>query len=204
MSSVTQSTNQFLRKIPAGSLYIIGMLPAALLVWRLFSGALGVDPVKTLEHELGEIALQLLVLGLAITPLRTKLGLNLIKFRRAIGLLAFAYVLMHLGVWLFLDMQLLTDQIVKDIVKRWYITIGMLGFALMIPLAITSNNLAVRRLGGTAWRKLHRLTYGAILAGALHYVILVKGWQLEPLIYFGIIILLLALRLPMLQRVRFV
>lgn len=204
MSQLVLSLNQVLRKIPAGSLYFVGLIPVALLVWQLFAGALGVDPVKKLEHELGEIALQLLILGLAITPLRTKLGLNLIKFRRAIGLLAFAYVAMHLAVWLFLDMQLLLSQILKDIVKRWYITIGMLAFALMIPLAITSNNLSLRKLGGARWRHLHKLTYAAVLLGALHYVVLVKGWQLEPLAYFATILFLLALRAPQLRSVRLI
>lgn len=199
MSSAVQMLNLYLRKIPTWSLYLLGVVPVALLVWQLFAGELGVDPVKKLEHELGETALQLLILGLAITPLRTKLGLNLLKFRRAIGLMAFAYVAMHLAVWLFLDMQLLQSQILKDIVKRWYITIGMLAFALMIPLAITSNNLSLRKLGGMRWRKLHKLTYAAVLLGALHYVILVKGWQLEPLIYLGIIVALLALRVPKLR-----
>lgn len=198
-----QTLNQSLRKIPAGSLYLVGLLPVAILVWQLFAGNLGVDPVKRLEHELGEIALQLLVFGLAITPLRTKLRINLLKFRRAIGLLAFSYVAMHLAVWLFLDMQLLLSQILKDIVKRWYITIGMFGFALMIPLAMTSNNLSLRKLGGATWRKLHKLTYIAALAGGLHYVILVKGWQLKPLIYLGVIVFLLTLRLPQLRKLRF-
>ncbi|MCV6825770.1 MULTISPECIES: protein-methionine-sulfoxide reductase heme-binding subunit MsrQ [Halocynthiibacter] len=204
MTSLVQSLNSATRKIPAWILYVLGMVPVAALTLQLFNGQLGIDPVKTLEHELGEIALQLLIAGLAITPLRNAFGLNLIKFRRAIGLLAFAYVVMHLGVWLFLDMQLLMQQILKDLVKRWYITIGMFGLLLMIPLALTSNNLSLRKLGAANWRKLHKLTYGAVLAGAIHYVILVKGWQLEPLIYLAIVVLLLAMRIPPLKRVRLV
>lgn len=194
--------NQTVRKIPTWSLYLLGLLPVAFLTFQLFAGELGIDPVKKLEHELGEIALQLLVAGLAITPLRNHFGLNLIKFRRAIGLLAFTYVAMHLAVWLFLDMQLLLAQILKDIVKRWYITIGMLAFVLMIPLAVTSNNLSLRKLGGGTWRKLHKLTYCAVLLGALHYVILVKGWQVEPLLYLAAIVFLLALRLPKLRKLK--
>lgn len=204
MSNIIQLINQSLRKVPAGSLYFVGFLPVVYMVWQLFAGNLGVDPVKELEHEFGEIALQLLIVGLAITPLRTKLGLNLIKFRRAIGLLAFSYVALHLAVWLFLDMQLLLSQILKDIVKRWYITIGMLAFAFLIPLAITSNNMSLRKLGGASWRKLHKLTYAAVLLGALHYVILVKGWQIEPLLYLGTILFLLALRTPQLRTVRLI
>ncbi|MDE0591145.1 protein-methionine-sulfoxide reductase heme-binding subunit MsrQ [Halocynthiibacter sp. C4] len=202
--TIVQTLNQFMRKTPTWTLYLAGVIPVAALTLQLFNGQLGIDPVKTLEHELGEIALQLLIAGLAITPIRNAFGLNLIKFRRAIGLLAFAYVVMHLGVWLFLDMQLLMEQILKDLVKRWYITIGMFGLLLMIPLALTSNNLSLRKLGATNWRKLHKLTYGAALAGAIHYVILVKGWQLEPLIYLAIVVLLLAMRIPPLKRVRLV
>lgn len=204
MFDPVQTLNQTARKIPTWCIYVLGILPVALLTYQLFAGQLGIDPVKKLEHELGEIALQLLVAGLAITPLRNHFGLNLIKFRRAIGLLAFAYVAMHLAVWLFLDMQLLLAQILKDIIKRWYITIGMLAFVLMIPLAVTSNNLSLRKLGGGTWRKLHKLTYGAVVLGALHYVILVKGWQLEPLLYLAAILFLLALRLPKLRKFKLV
>ncbi len=191
---VVQSVNTGLRRIPAWPLYILGALPVVLLVVQLFSGQLGADPVKALEHKMGEIGLQLLVAGLAITPLRKYLGLNLLKFRRAIGVLAFFYILGHLAVWLALDIQFLWGEIWTDITKRPYITVGMLGFLLLLPLAITSNNLSLRRLGGMNWRKLHKLTYLAVPLGAIHFVMLVKGWQIEPLIYLGIILGLIALR----------
>ncbi|MGR3616999.1 MAG: protein-methionine-sulfoxide reductase heme-binding subunit MsrQ [Paracoccaceae bacterium] len=184
--------NAFLRRVPSWILYPAGVLPAVWLFYLGLTGGLGVDPVKALEHEYGKLALQLLLAGLAITPLRRIAGLNFIKFRRAIGLLAFFYVTCHLMVWLFLDVQLI-GQIWADIVKRPYITIGMLGFAALLPLAITSNNRSVRRLG-PRWRKLHQLTYAAVLLGAVHYLMLVKGFQLEPLLYLGIAISLLALR----------
>ncbi len=201
---VVQSINTASRKVPAWSLYVVGLLPPLFLVWQLFNGQLGVDPVKTLEHQLGEWALWLLIAGLAITPLRNQFGINLIKFRRALGLVAFLYVGLHLAVWLFLDMGLLLDQILRDIVKRWYITIGMASFVLMIPLAITSNNASLRKLGGATWRKLHKLVYGAVLLGGLHFVILVKGWQVEPLLYLALIIFLLALRLPKARKLKLV
>ncbi len=191
---VVQSVNTGLRRIPAWPLYILGALPVVLLVVQLFAGQLGADPVKALEHKMGEIGLQLLVAGLAITPLRKYLGLNLLKFRRAIGVLAFFYILGHLVVWLALDIQFLWGEIWTDITKRPYITVGMLGFLLLLPLAITSNNLSLRRLGGMNWRKLHKLTYLAVPLGAIHFVMLVKGWQIEPLIYLGIILGLIALR----------
>lgn len=191
---VVQSVNNGLRRIPAWSLYVLGALPVVFLVVQLFAGQLGADPVKALEHKMGEIGLQLLVACLAITPLRKYLGLNLLKFRRAIGVLAFFYILVHLAVWLALDIQFLWGEIWADILKRPYITVGMVGFLLLLPLAITSNNLSVRKVGGLNWRKLHKLTYLAVPLGAIHFVMLVKGWQIEPLIYLGVILALLATR----------
>jgi sulfoxide reductase heme-binding subunit YedZ len=188
------AANTYLRKIPTWVLYVVG---AAYPVWLLYqglTGGLGVDPVKVMEHALGERALQLLILGLAVTPLRQRLGLNLMKFRRAIGVIAFFYVFAHLLVWLVLDVQILS-QVWEDIHKRPYVTIGMAGFLVMIPLAVTSNNWSVRKLG-PSWRKLHKLTYAACLLGGIHFVWLVKGFQLEPLIYLAAILGLLVLRLP--------
>ena len=147
-----------------------------------------------MEHELGEIALQLLIIGLCITPLRQYLGLNLLKFRRTFGLLAFTYVALHLLVWVVLDMSLLWGQMWADIWKRPYITIGMAGFVALLPLAISSNNLSVRKMGAAAWRKLHKLTYVAVILGGIHYLWLVKGIQFEPIIYMAVILGLIALR----------
>ncbi|GAB5512270.1 MAG: protein-methionine-sulfoxide reductase heme-binding subunit MsrQ [Hyphomicrobiales bacterium] len=185
--------NSYARKVPAWVVYVLGGIYPMWLLWQGLTGRLGVDPVKVMEHALGERALQLLILGLAITPLRKYIGLNLLKFRRAIGVTAFFYVFLHLLVWLVLDVQLL-DQIWADILKRPYITIGMVGFVLLLPLAVTSNNWSVRRLG-PKWRKLHKLTYLACLLGGLHFVMLAKGFQLEPLLYLGTVIVLLLLRL---------
>lgn len=186
--------NQLLRRIPVNAVYLAGLLPFAWIVWLTFTNGLGPDPVKAIELRLGELGLQFLVAGLVVTPLRWA-GLNLIRFRRAIGLLAFFYVAMHLLAWVVLDMGLRWDEMAADLVKRWYIIIGMLGFATMVPLALTSNNSAIRRLGAASWARLHRLTYVAALAGALHYVVLVKAWPVEPLLYLGAVCLLLLARL---------
>ena len=186
--------NTTLRKLPAWVLYVVGAVYPAWLLYQGLTGGLGVDPVKVLEHEMGERALQLLILGLAVTPLRQFTGVNLIKFRRAIGVLTFFYVLLHLLVWLVLDVQILS-QVWADILKRPYITIGMAGFVILLPLAITSNNWSVRKLG-PKWRSLHKAVYGAALLGGVHYVMVAKGFQIEPLVYLGVTIVLLALRLP--------
>lgn len=191
--TVTDHINQGARWVPTWAVYIVYLLPVPWLLYEGMTGGLGREPIKALEHELGEIALQLLVIGLCITPLRRFLGVNLLKFRRAIGLLAFIYVVLHMLVWAVLDVQAL-DRMWADIVKRPYVTIGMAGFLLLLPLALTSNNWSVRKLG-PAWRKLHKLVYPAAVLGAVHFIWLVKGFQIEPLVYLAVIVGLLGLRL---------
>ena len=164
--------NQLLRKVPTWLVYIVGLIPVPLFLYLAQTGGLGREPIKALEHELGELALKLIIVGLAITPLRKVVGLNLIKFRRAIGVLAFTYVALHLLVWLVLDVGILS-QIWADILKRPYITIGMVGFVVMIPLAVTSNNWSVKRLG-VKWRRLHQLTYVVAVLSGVHFIMIVK------------------------------
>ena len=190
--------NKGARRVPSWLVYLLLALPAPWLFYSGATGGLGVEPIKALEHELGELALQLLIAGLCITPLRRHAGVNLLKFRRAVGLMAFFYVALHLLVWLVLDIQD-PARIWSDIVKRPYITVGMAGFLLLLPLALTSTNGAIRRLG-KRWRQLHRLVYAAALLGGLHFVMLAKGFQIEPLLYLGATVVLVALRLPALQR----
>lgn len=191
--------NTWLRKVPAWLIYVTGAAWAAWLFYQGIDGKLGPEPINTLERLYGEIALQLLVAGLVVTPLRNWTGINLIKFRRAIGVTCFFFVLAHLMVWAVLDVGTL-GRVWADIVKRPYITIGMGAFLLLLPLAITSNNKMMRKLGPVRWRKLHKLTYPAAVLGALHYVWLVRGWPLEPFLYLGVILGLLALRLRLRQR----
>lgn len=194
------SVNKVLRRIPTWPVYVVAALWPVWLLWQGLTGGLGVDPVKAMEHALGERGLQMLVLGLAVTPLRRHLGLNLIKFRRAFGLVTFFYILLHLLTWLILDVQILA-QIWGDILKRPYITLGMAGFVLMVPLALTSNNRSIRALGPT-WRRLHRVVYVIAILGAVHFTLLVKGFQWEPLLYLAAILLLLGLRLRLPRRIR--
>lgn len=190
---VMSHVNAGVRRVPPWAVYLLGLGWGAWLFWLAATGGLGVEPIEALEHRYGELALQLLVAGLAVTPLRKLLGLNLMPLRRAIGVLAFCYVLAHLLVWAVLDVQSLS-AIWADIFKRPYVTIGMAGFALLLPLAVTSNNWAVRRLGGMRWRSLHKLAYPAAVLGAVHYIWLAKGFQIEPLVYLAIILALLAVR----------
>ena len=192
--------NQSLRSLPPWMLYVVAAIYPVWLFYSGVTGGLGVDPVKAMEQDMGRKALQLIIAGLCITPLRRYAGLNLMRFRRAIGVIAFFYVLLHLLIWLVLDVQILA-MVWADIVKRPFVTIGMAGFALLLPLALTSNNWSLRRLG-RSWNRLHRLVYVAAVLGALHFTILVKGFQIEPLVYLGVVLALLALRAVPRQRMQ--
>lgn len=186
--------NRSLRRLPTWVVYLGGAIPAALLLYGAFFGGLGPDPVKGLERPLGEWGLRFLIASLAVTPLM-RVGLRLLKFRRALGLLGFFYILAHFMVWIGLDMGLLWTQIAQDLVKRPYIIVGFAGFLMLLPLAITSNDGMIRRMGGRAWRRLHKLAYPAILAGAVHFLMIGKVYTTEALIYLGLVGVLLAVRL---------
>jgi len=191
--------NRIVRKVPVWSLYLAGALWAAWLFYLALTGGLGVEPINALEREYGEVAIKLLILGLAVTPLRRFAGLNLMKFRRSIGLVAFFFVVAHFLVFAILDVQSL-DRVWQEIVKRPYVTVGMASFLALIPLAITSNNLSVRRMGAGAWRRLHKLVYPAAVLAALHYLWIAKGFEIEPIAHAVVIFALLALRLRLPRR----
>ncbi len=194
--SASQTLNGGLRRVPAWTIYIVGAVYAVWEFWRALNqiGPYLVEPINVLERAYGEIALILLVAGLMVTPLRKWTGVNLIKFRRAIGVTAFFFVLAHFLVFAILDVQSVSS-VWTEIVKRPYVTVGMASFLMLIPLAVTSNNLSVRKLGAATWRKMHKLTYPAAILGAIHYLWLVKGFQLEPIIYLVVILGLLAARM---------
>lgn len=184
------------RKYHAASiwlLYAVGLVPAAYGFYLGATGLLPGNPVKEFEHLLGLWALRFLVATLAITPLRDLFGINWIRYRRALGLLAFWYVLMHFLTYMVLDQYLNFAAILTDIAKRPFITIGMAAFVMLIPLALTSNNWSIRRLG-PGWVKLHRLVYVIAAAGALHFAMAVKVVALEQMIYLALVALLIAWR----------
>ena len=169
--------------------------PLAWLAWRGFSGDLGANPIETLIRQLGVWGLRLLLVGLAITPAAVILRKpRLARFRRTIGLFAFAYVSLHLlsyiGVDLFFDFQ----QLWKDILKRPFITLGMAAFVLLVPLAATSTNGWVVRMGRAAWSRLHWLIYMIVPLGVAHYYLLVKADHRPPLVYAAILAVLLGWR----------
>lgn len=178
---------------PVWPVYAIAFIPA---VWYFYLGAtggLGADPVKTFEHLLGIWTLRFLILTLLVTPIRDLTGVSLIKYRRALGLMAFYYGIMHFSAYVLLDQALNFRTIVEDIAKRPFITIGMAALVLMVPLAVTSNRWSIRKLGSN-WNRLHKLVYLVASAGALHFIIGVKGWPAEPVIYATIVAILLGWR----------
>ncbi|MCV6597657.1 MAG: protein-methionine-sulfoxide reductase heme-binding subunit MsrQ [Mangrovicoccus sp.] len=181
------------RRVPEWMLYAGAGGYGVWLFYAGLTGGLGVEPIKELEHRYGMAGLWLLIAGLAVSPLRSRLGLNFLCWRRAIGLAAFFFILCHFLVWLLLDVQQ-PAAIAKDLIKRPYITLGMGALILMLPLALSSNNWAMRKLGPLRWRRLHQLTYAVALLGCLHYLMQLRGLRLEPLVYGGAIFLLLALR----------
>eukprot|EP00913_Durusdinium_trenchii_P021287 g20000.t1 len=175
------------------AVYVIGLCPAAWYFVQAATGGLGFNPVKTFEHLLGIWALRFIIATLAITPLRDLAGINWIRYRRALGLIAFYYVTMHFAVYLLLDLQLNFAAVGGDIAKRPYITIGFAALVLLIPLAVTSNSWSIRKLG-QIWVKLHKLIYLIAAGGAFHYVLAVKSVTLAPFIHVALICLLLGYR----------
>lgn len=188
------SALQHWRRFAKPIIYVVGLIPAAWTLHLALSDQLGADPVKTLERTLGLWALRFLVIGLAITPLRRHGGPNLITYRRAVGLLAFFYALFHVTTYIWLDQGLDLAAVWSDIVKRPYITIGLLSFAILVPLAATSHKAMIKWLGGKKWQSLHRWVYLAAAAAAAHFVLLVKSWPAEPLIYAALVAVLLLWR----------
>ena len=150
--------------------------------------------LREIEHRLGKIGLWFLLGGLAITPLRRWTGISALRQRRAIGLLAFLYIVLHLLAWLTLDMGLRLSQSLQDLIRRPYLFLGIASFALMLPLAVTSGQWAIRRMG-RHWRQLHRLIYPAVLLAVLHYLWQMKVVTSEGWIWLTAAIVLLALRL---------
>ncbi|MDC7675211.1 sulfite oxidase heme-binding subunit YedZ [Asticcacaulis machinosus] len=175
---------------------LLCLLPLLWLIWRGYNGDLGVNPIETIVRQLGVWGLRLLIVGLAITPVaRIFKQPRLIRWRRPIGLFAFAYILLHLTSYIAVDQYFDWAAIWKDIVKRPYITFGMIGFVLLIPLALTSFNAAIKAIGGRVWRNLHKLIYVIVPLGVLHYFLLAKADKTMPLIYGAILMVLLGWRL---------
>ena len=171
------------------------LIPLGLLVWRGLSGGLTANPIEFVTHRTGDWALRLLLITLAVTPLRRLTGWNdLVRLRRMLGLFAFFYASLHVATYVVLDHFFAFDSMLEDLTERRFVTAGFTGFVLMIPLALTSTQAMVRRLGGRRWRALHRLAYVSACAGVVHYAWLVKADLRAPLLYGAFLALLLGFR----------
>lgn len=195
---MTRSNNQNTKLLTRLKIFLffLCLVPLLFLVWNAFSGELGANPIESINRSLGDWALRFLLITLAITPLRQLTGFNpLIRFRRMLGLYAFFYATLHITNYVVLDQFFYWPEIWADIIKRPYITIGMVTFMLLLPLAITSTNKMIKRLGGKRWQRLHRLVYPAAIGAVLHYTMMVKADLHEPLLYAAILAGLLGIRI---------
>ncbi|TPF76416.1 protein-methionine-sulfoxide reductase heme-binding subunit MsrQ [Brucella gallinifaecis] len=197
----TQTPSIRINALKVWGLYVLGFIPAFWTFYLAATDQLGADPVKSFEHILGLWGLRFLILTLCVTPMRDITGISLLRYRRALGLLAFYYVLMHFAAYMVLDQEMNIPAVIADIVKRPFITIGMISFAVLLPLALTSNKWSIRKLG-KGWIKLHKLVYLAIAGGAVHFLMSVKSWPAEPVIYAAIVAMLLIWRIarPFIKR----
>ena len=176
--------------------FLACLIPLALLVWKAYSHALGANPIEVITHATGDWTLRFLLITLAITPIRKLTGrLWLIRYRRMFGLFAFFYGTLHFLTYIWLDKLFDVHEMLHDIAKRKFITVGFTGFVLLIPLALTSTTGWIRRLGGKRWQALHRLIYFSAIAGVIHYWWLVKADVHLPLEYGAILAVLLGYRI---------
>ena len=177
-------------------LFVNGLVPLVLLLWDVYRKQVGANPLEFVTRTTGMLTLVFLLVTLAVSPLRRITGLNwLIRFRRMLGLFAFFYGSLHLVTYVAFDRFFHLTTIPSDIVKRPFIAIGMMAFLLMLPLAITSTDKMVKRLGGKRWAQLHRIVYASGVLGVLHYYMLVKSDVRLPLTFAFLVILLLGFRL---------
>ena len=178
------------------TILILLLLPSFIWIGLFIIGDLGINPIDILMDKLGEMSLRLLVLVLLVSSLSEFYFLRSFQnLKRLIGLISFYYIFLHLTCYIFLDHFFNFSFILKDILKRPFITFGFLGFVLLLPLVFTSTNNMVKKLTFNIWKKIHYLIYLAILLGVLHFYLLTKGNKTEPLIYLGIVIFLFSLRI---------
>ena len=177
-------------------LFILILFPSLLWAYQFVTGNLGVNPIEKLMDELGLMALRLIIITLMITTLSNIKSIkSIVVLRRMIGLFAFYYVCLHFSTYIVLDHFLDMQFIIQDIIKRPFITFGFISFLFLIPLASTSTNNMIKRLGFKLWKKIHYLIYPVAILASMHFYVLVRADKTEPVIYMGIIILLLLHRI---------
>lgn len=188
--------DRWVRWVAKPAVFALSLLPLALLVWGGAQDALGPNPIEAILRGTGDWTLRFLLVTLSVTPLRRIFGWHwLVRLRRMLGLFAFFYAVLHLTTWIWLDRQFDVNEMIAGILKRPFITVGMVSFLLLVPLAATSTNAAVRRLGGARWQRLHRLVYFIAFGGVVHFLWMVKSDLTQPLVHGMVLALLLGFRL---------
>ena len=183
------------RLVLKAGVWLAGLTPLAMLAWWTWQGDLTANPISFITNTLGDWTFRLLLTSLALTPLRIVTGMAWqMPLRRLLGLFAFAYAALHFGVWIFLDHFLNWPQMAADLVKRPYITVGMLALLGLVPLAVTSTTGMIKRLGAARWKRLHRLVYAVAVFAALHFLWLAKVGRTEQYVYAAIVATLLGIR----------
>lgn len=176
--------------------FVACLAPLAWIVYRGVTGGLGANPIEAVTRELGDWALRFILIALAVTPVRILTGWSVVgRLRRMLGLYAFFYVVLHLLSYVGLDQFFFWSGIWQDILKRVYITLGMVAVVMLLPLAITSTDKMIKRVGARRWRQLHRLVYPAAVLGVIHFFMMIKADYTEPTIYAVILASLFAFRL---------
>jgi sulfoxide reductase heme-binding subunit YedZ len=176
-------------------LIVNGLVPLALLAWDFWRGQLGANPLDFITRATGTLTLFFLLLSLAVSPARKISGVQwLVRFRRALGLYAFFYGFLHLTTYVWFDKAFDLRAAAQDVTRRPFIAVGMFAFFLLVPLAVTSTDAMIKRLGGKRWQRLHRLAYVAAMAGVLHFYMLVKSDTRKPLGFAAALALLLGCR----------
>jgi sulfoxide reductase heme-binding subunit YedZ len=183
------------RSLPVSLLYCILLIPIPLYFYWGVVNQLGPDPLRYLEHKYGELGLIFLLISLSISPLLRYAKINLVKFRRCIGLVAFYYIVSHICVYFFLDIGLSMDILLSDLQKRYYIIAGFLAFITLIPLALTSNNFVLRKLNTKTWNKIHSFVYLAMILSIFHFILMSKTWTGELYFYTLVTVIILGLKL---------
>ena len=183
-------------------LFVLCLVPLAMLAVRAGLDQLGANPIEAINRTLGDWALRFLLISLAITPLRQLGWRGIARMRRMVGLYAFFYVVAHVTSYVVLDNFFDWTGIFSDILKRRYITVGMLALLMLVPLAVTSTDAMIRRLGGQRWRRQHRLVYPAAMLAVLHFTLMVKADLREPILYAALLAILLGWRLVTAFRIR--
>ena len=187
--------NTLFRSLPVPLIYFTLLIPIPLYFFLGIINKLGPDPLRYLEHKYGELGLIFLLITLSISPLLRYAKINLMKFRRCIGLVAFYYIVSHISVYFFLDIGLSLDILISDLKKRYYIIAGFFAFVLLIPLALTSNNISVQKLNIMTWKKIHSLIYIAIMLSIFHFILMSKTWTTELYFYTATTLIIFFLKI---------